>query len=250
MIIDWTQPVIDARDMDADPLFDSQGRVQACRVGSVVYAPPAFEKLGLRNVAPPKPKPVLIEGWVNFVKASTAYEGGTYWVVRNGAVWTTREWALIEAGKMSDVIGTSFISVMSDGSPAPGGAPDAPWKENSEYWRSKAEALQAEADDLRTHLVKALDVVGAAVAWADRADALGSRANLFGNARTLYDTVRTYQQTPKKTAAEAVANVAEMTGPVKNCETCEQFDYGDQDCNFCRRCRAKDYKFWEAKSHD
>jgi hypothetical protein len=37
----------------------------------------------------------------------------------------------------------------------------------------------------------------------------------------LLDVVHAYQSTPKKTAAEAVANVAAMMGPMKTCNNCK-----------------------------
>lgn len=61
MSIDWTKPVLCARGLVAEPLFDGQGRIKACSIGSVVYAEPSFEKLGLRNAAP---KPLRREGYV------------------------------------------------------------------------------------------------------------------------------------------------------------------------------------------
>jgi hypothetical protein len=90
--------------MDADPLFDSQGRVQACRVGSVVYAPPAFEKLGLRNVPPPKPEPVLREAWLHL------YEDGRAVMYLSEPATASRLGTLIECRR---------IAWMSDGSPVP-----------------------------------------------------------------------------------------------------------------------------------
>ncbi len=54
-------------------------------------------------------------------------------------------------------------------------------------------------------------------------------------AERLVVAVRTYQQSPKKTAAEAVTNVAEMMGPVKSCATCRNSHiyHADEPCNVC-----------------
>jgi hypothetical protein len=264
--------------------------------------------LRLRNVAPPKSGPVLIEGWVNLVKASTAYEGGTYWIIRNGAVWQTKDAALSEADKMPDVIGTACIRLMSDGSPVPG--EDDPLRygvcetcvekavKRCDELMAERESLKAEVERLTQHaylleisegdlerdrnnikterdnavsdfshamklvrsyatkidrletevghlssaglimeqkaeIARMRPVVDAAVAWA----------SLAQYNPPLLEAVRTYQSSPKKTAEEAVANVAEMLGPVKLCGTCRFH------CNVAiESCTENGHRGWEAKS--
>ncbi len=77
-MIDWTKPVKCARGLDAEPLLDANGSVLACQVGSVVYSCSAFGKLGLRNVAPPRPEPVQHEVWISLYA-----NGGTVTLTNN-----------------------------------------------------------------------------------------------------------------------------------------------------------------------
>jgi hypothetical protein len=152
---------------------------------------------------------------------------------------------------------------MSDGSPVPASPEQfdqmremATMIQERDAWRTKAEALQAEVEHREKMELNALrqrdamkPVVDAAVAWADRVDEVAHPDLLGHKGRRLYDTVRTYQQTPKKSAAEAVANVAKMMGPVKNCTTCKR---GDSVCSAyeAKVCNSPIWSFWEAKSHD
>jgi hypothetical protein len=258
MTLDWTQPVIDARDMDADPLFDSQGRVQACRVGSVVYAQPAFDKLGLRNVPPPKPEPVLREAWLVWNS-----EGGRY------TPFNIED----DARDLAERVGGVYAraAAMSDGSPVPGAeataleieaARDA-WRTRCKQWAAKASEWAIEKDALKASLEEARcqrddasaraealqadvdrmkPVVDAAVIWERRFSQLSSDR--------LVVAVRAYQQTPKKNAAEAVAKVVEMMGPVKNCKSCGALSH-----NACCKkgmwseCIHSEYGNWEPR-HD
>ncbi len=63
-MIDWAKPVKCSNGMDAEPLFDANGSVRACQVGSVVYSHAAFDRLILHNPAPTKPEPVRHSAWL------------------------------------------------------------------------------------------------------------------------------------------------------------------------------------------
>lgn len=143
-MIDWTKPVICASGMDADPLFDGQGRVQACRIGSVVYAPPAFEKLGLRN-APAKPvrHEARLALYDNVYRTVVSTQKGPFSVeapaveVRH-IVWNSdgspveEEKRIDEYKADRDFLSQKYQDMIAD----------------RDQWRSKAKSLQAEVDRL------------------------------------------------------------------------------------------------------
>ena len=248
--IDWTQPVettedpprpvrVLATDRPGDfhvVVMHTDGAIST----HTLHGTPIYEGgCRLRNVAPPKSEPVMIDFWINLYPTFSGLPFGTEEQANSNAT--------------ANRVECRRVAWMSDGSPVPGGghtncwanydlmvADRDDWKHQCEQWGEKASNWAIEKDALRASLEEARqqrdDASVAVVTW--RTKALGQNSS------------HGCGQSPKKTAAEAVANVAEMMGPVKSCETCEQFDYGDQDCNFCRRCKAKDRKFWEAKSHD
>jgi hypothetical protein len=114
---------------------------------------------------------------------------------------------MVEFVGMKNPVRGDSIDWNSDGSPV-SGAPDAPWKENSEYWKSKAEALQS--------------VVDAAVAGVD---SFNSRGLL-----RLIEAVRAYQATtiPPK---EALDNWRPTVN--KFCSTCRWDKLSEPPCENC-----------------
>lgn len=238
--------------------------VRACR--------PGYDSITLRNVAPPKPEPVLREAFIHLYA-----DGGV-------AVTYVRSSA-------APAVEVRHEKWMSDGSPVPG--EDAAWKRvHEEYvthacatidelrverdqWKAKAkealsllreandkcDSLKAEVErlvedrahqmdlrngtieDLRAEIARIRPVVDATVAWCERAAFHPSVA-----AHDLRTAVRAYQNTPKKTAEEAVANVAAMMGPVKSCNNCRHDNngicslagpFGFDDNNDCQDWEAK-----------
>jgi hypothetical protein len=190
----------------------------------------------LRNVAPPEPEPVLREAWV-------------WWNSHGKAtVSLNEEWCVHQRTVERGVYARA--AVMSDGSPVPG-EEDLATKQIAEFaeryqddvnhWKAKAEALQAEVDRVRkaytADMKRMTPVVDAAVIW--------ERHFSHQAAERLVVAVRTYQQTPKKIAEQAVANVAEMMGPVKSCATCKF------SCNLevTIGCIGNDFIEWEPR-HD
>jgi hypothetical protein len=240
----------------------------------------------LRNVPPPKTEPVLMEGWVNLYSGRDIK--GTVQCTKREADDIARE-GRVECRRiawMSDgspvpweehgLAGTFALKLNKMTTDR-----DA-WRTQCEKWAAKAsewalknEALKASLEDVtrqrddataaikewRTKAEEALSllrtandrvedmrpVVDAAVAGVDS-------FNKRGLLR-LIEAVRAYQQSPKKTAAEAVANVAKMMGPVKNCTTC-RFNVGKKTydgCGFARcitvECKKSDFSRWEPR-HD
>jgi hypothetical protein len=63
--------------------------------------------------------------------------------------WCCSGWISADAAKRNrgEYTGSPFVECrritwMSDGSPVPGEAPEAPWKENSKFWRTKCEIIE------------------------------------------------------------------------------------------------------------
>ena len=276
-MIDWTQPVETTEDpprpvrvLATD--FKLKGFPYLCAVDYGDYEAFAlfsaegwdtWRRTRLRNVAPPKPEPVLLEGWVNLYSDQNIK--GTMQPSKRSADDVARE-GRVECRR---------VAWMSDGSPVPA-SPEQfdqmremaklirerdEWrtkaeanKKSVEYWagvadenRAKAEALRAEVgrlgaverewcalhhseikavqaqvdmrnDSILYHLdrIQAMKpVVDAAMAWE-------GKVLPYRQVDTdLIETVRAYKQTPKKTAAEAVTNVAEMMGHVLGISRCE-----------------------------
>jgi hypothetical protein len=96
-----------------------------------------YSNISLRNVAP---KPLLHERWV------ALWGDGEY-----SSFFASYD-ACKDSHKYADEAEIRRIVWNSDGSPVVSDAPDAPWKENSEYWKAKAEALQAELASARAAL--------------------------------------------------------------------------------------------------
>lgn len=184
MTIDWTKPVetteypprpvrVLATDVEGD--YPIAVKIGDCRyfynvdgsafsAGSVIRN--ARRDAVLRNVAAPKPEPVLEEGWVNIApnNGDWSNDGIHEVAARNAMVWKTQDYALKEAAIMYDVIATVRIAWMSDGSPVPGEGHTNCWANynlmltDRDHWKATAEALQAEVERLKP-------VVKAAVIW-------------------------------------------------------------------------------------
>jgi hypothetical protein len=88
-----------------------------------------------------------------------------------------------------------------------------------EHLQSSVEVLKDEVDKLHKANLRLLGQIGQmrpVVEAAVEMSAHFSKATML----KLLDVVHAYQSTPKKTAAEAVANVAAMMGPMKTCNNC------------------------------
>ncbi len=266
-MIDWTKPVKCSNGMDAEPLFDANGSVRACLVGSVVYSHSAFDRLILRNAPPPKPEPVLREAWVNC------------YAVDNVVGHATKGKADMNVSRNREAC--IKIAWMSDGSPVPGDdATRATVETLAEFHDSlEWDELIAERDALRLDLESRIqesnetrkviaNLTAGLTSWKDNAnDALDElkaandrieqmapvvdAAVVWGNgepngAIKCFEAVRAYLRDvayPKKTAEEAVANVAAMMGPVKSCETCEHGpDHFDCDAD---PCLPPNFQYWQ-----
>jgi hypothetical protein len=227
-MIDWTQP-IETTETPPRPvrvLFDKDGRPEAAhiddnhaspsfnlfaleRIGAGVNATRGMYSIPLRNVAPPKPEPVRYERCVALTD-----NGGFL------SAWETEEQCREYSKGIANVVKYRRIAWMSDGSPVPG--EDDPLRYGVcetcvEKSVKRCDELVAERDSLKAEVVRL------------------RKANP--------PLVCTYQSTPKKTAAEAVANVAEMMGPVKSCTTCRFH------CNVAiESCTENEHRGWEAKS--
>jgi hypothetical protein len=280
-MIDWTQPIetTETPPRRVRVLFDKDGAfagavyiyddlhtvrgVRACR--------PGYDSIPLRNVAPPEPGPVLREAFLHLYA-----DGGV-------AVTYVRTSA-------APAVEVRHEKWMSDGSPVPGEDKTAEykadrdwlsqkyqdmiaerdrWKAQCEGWAAKATEWTLERDSLKAEVERMKPVVGAAVGGVDS-------FNRRGLLR-LIEAVRAYQNTqsatsesheafkddmielarqsrePKKTAEEAVANVAKMMGPVKSCGTCRfRTNATFDECAFVRRltveCSLNNFSRWEAKN--
>ena len=214
-----------------------------------------FSESACFGFKPPKPEPVLNERWVNLHRDFVGY------------TWSSRELADRHAG---DRVECRRIAWMSDGSPVPveeNPVSPSPLTDLYNALTVEFDAVKAERDSLKAEIArmntaisdrtKLLDeaedeiarmrpVVDAAVAWKQKEGRVfpymtSSKANA-----ALWEAVRAYQSTPKKTAAEAVANVAKMMGPVKTCNNCKHLPPlpGRTPCKYCHNSDK-----WE-KSHD
>ena len=170
--IDWTQPVETTEDPPrpvrvlATDRPNSNHPIVVMRDDGQIFAvgldgdgiPQLFKNgtwgtVTLRNVPPPKPKPVLHEAWVWWNSAGKA------------TVSLNEEWCIHQKTRERGVY--TRAAVMSDGSPVPG-EDDLATKQITEFaeryqddvnhWKAKAEALQADAD-------RARPVVENAVIW-------------------------------------------------------------------------------------
>jgi len=112
-------------------------------------------------------------------------------------------------------------------------------------YAAKIERLEKELEALskyglivaqREDIARMRPVVDAAIVWERHFTQLA--------ADRLVVAVRAYQSTPKKTAEEAVANVAAMMGPVKTCNNCKH--NGPTHCVSWSMCPS--FQAWEAKN--
>jgi hypothetical protein len=195
------------------------------------YSGGTYGRITLRNVAPPKPEPVMYESWFALYNDGIASRG-----------YPT------EAKLNAEYTDHGCVEVfrkqwMSDGSPVPGEGKTAEYKADRDWLSQKYQDMIAERDSLKSEVEKLRranatqakiyerqkPVVDAAIVWERHFTQLaGDR---------LVVAVRAYQSTPKKTAAEAVANV-------KSCEMCRF------DISICGYGTHIPGCGWEAKSHD
>jgi hypothetical protein len=231
MTIDWTQPVETTEDppRPVRVLFDKDGRPEAVRIDCILFGLTENTiRLGgklvtLRNVAPPKPEPVLMEGWLNLYSDQNIKP--TMQDTKREADDIARE------GRVE----CRHVTWMSNGSPVPASPQQfdqmremAKLIQERDGWRAKAEdalSLLRTANDrvetLQVDMKRMTPVVDAAVIW--------ERHFSHQAADRLVVAVRIYQQSPKKSAAEAVA-VAERPAKVWCC-TCVTNADRCQDCH-------------------
>ena len=200
-MIDWTQP-IETTETPPRPvrvLFDKDGKRVAFDLygyGMVAITDEAQDCLvlggniiPLRNVAPPKPEPPEFHDSLEWDE-----------LVAERDKWKS---ACEHNIKTLDVVQAERDKLRTEVERMRCGTRDA---------RDLIEERDAEIGQMRP-------VVDAAVAWAHWNDDLNRTANVAAH-NDLVKAVRAYQSTPKKTAEEAVANVAKMMGPVKSCNNC------------------------------
>jgi hypothetical protein len=240
-MIDWTQP-IETTETPPRPvtvLFDKDGAFAgAVYIDDDLYTVlgaracrPGYDSISLRNVAPPKPEPVMRNAFIHLYA-----DGGiavTYVKIKLAPAVEVRE-----------------IVWMSDGSPVPGEAAVCQYKDHANL-QAERDSLKAElerlADEVRRHqdginiqsdiLRKQKPVVDAAVAWVMGTNGLPAYGRVS-------DAVRAYQNT-----APAISKSHEAMMPVKSCKTCRHDKKGGVcavegpfgfDCN-------NDCQDWEVK---
>jgi hypothetical protein len=261
-MIDWTQPIETTETPPRPVRVLATDRIGICPIvvmfenGDIVAVPLngcGANNLRLRNVAPPKPEPVLMERWINLYSNLSGIAP---------ALFRSESQALEIGRQWEEFIRPHRLAWMSDGSPVPGG--DDPTRYGVcetcvEKAVKRCDELVAERDSLKAdleyrttlhhrqmaELERMRPVVDAAVAWANR---LGHRPT-GSYYLPVYDAVRAYQSTPKKTAEEAVANVAKMMGPVKTCNNCKHNE--DGTCHLLSRFYFDsngDCQDWEMKN--
>lgn len=164
--IDWTKPVeakINGKYRPAMMLYELGNDAPYCFAVTVIANITAMfsmndpEAKTLRNVAPPKPKPVLLEGWLNLYQDKSLK--GTLCATKREADDVARE----------DRVECRRIAWMSDGSPVEedpvryGVCETCVEKavKSADEWRTKAEAIRVEVDRLRTDRNACLDQINA-----------------------------------------------------------------------------------------
>jgi hypothetical protein len=169
----------------------------------------------LRNVAPPKPEPVMREAWINLYPRGL---DGTF---------ATKAFADEHADDRNR-IECRRIAWMSDGSPVPASPEQFDQMREMAALITERDAIKAEVERLNKANLRLLGEIGqmrpvvdAAVAWTD--EWLGAAKSM-----ALREAVDAYQNTPKKTADEAAANVTPMMAPHKTCNNCRHCE--DVEC--------------------
>ena len=269
-MIDWTQPIettetpprpVRVLATDAYGEWPVVGMIDGLVHRFTADGRPNVYSFTIRNVAPPKPEPVLREVWLN------CYPCG-------GVTAHTTEGFAHEAA-YPDRETCRRVTWMSDGSPVPGEDDPVRYgvcetcvekavkrcdelvveRDNAvrdfshamklvRSYAAKIDRLETEVGHLssaglimeqKAEIARMRPVVDAAIVWERHFTKLA--------ADRLVVAVRAYQSTPKKTAEEAVANVAAMMGPVKSCKTCRFH------CNVAiESCTENGHRGWEAKN--
>jgi len=269
-MIDWTQPC-ETTETPPRPV-----RVLATDVGDfspvVVALPDGFvlrfntdgtpyfgSHVSLRNVAPPKPEPVMREAWVNCYAPD------------NIIGHATREEA-DRKGRPDAREACLRVAWMSDGSPVPGEDKTAEYKADRDWLSQKYQDMIAERDSLKAEVERLnkanlrllgeigqmRPVVDAAVAYGNSTDASTHNPTFVALMKATY----AYQNTLKKTVGDVLAGIrktfqaaaddpepfgvpqkAAMMGPVKSCETCRHAN----PRRGCYRACGSELDLWEAK---
>ena len=255
--IDWTKPVetTETPPRPVQVLFDKDGvacagniegdvarDIRGCRIFD------GEQWVSLRNAAPPKPEPTRHEAWVNLYADGTIGTGvSAYRSVGEADIAVHPFKVRVECRR---------IAWMSDGSPVaeattvPGEDKTAEYKADRDWLSQKYQDMIAERDSLKAEIARMRPVVEKAVAI--ESEPVGPLTLKL--CMELGAAVRAYlYPEPKKTAAEAVANVAAMMGPVKSCRTCRfRTNATFDECAFVRRltveCSLNNFSKWEAKN--
>ena len=226
--IDWTQP-IETTETPPRPvrvLFDKDGVAHALLIPDAygdnkIWLLDGEEAYGngrhipLRNVAPPKPEPEFhdILEWESLLPGNhtddcpvNQAEAAAWWQIELDRLRDERDSLKAEVERLVEDRAHQM-----------------------DIRNETIDDLRAECAETRRHHGKALaeiarlrPVVDAAVAWSKNV----YEGRTYYPDRNLMNAVSTYQSTPKKTAEEAVANVAAMMGPVKSCSNCRHDKYG------------------------
>jgi hypothetical protein len=189
---------------------------------------------------PPRPVRVLFDS-----------DGGVYGVDIETNLWGICSDKVSVCRRDDNGMGTHFITLRNV-------APPKPVPGDQEFHDSlvaERDSLKAENEELRGRLNAWNDGTASACARAmiQTADDLAAeRDSLKAEVEHCRMEIAALcgWSTPKKTAAEAVANVAKMMGPVKTCGTCKwgHIYKADQPCTTCSvNDRSERNSKWETK---
>ena len=207
MTLDWTKPV-ETTETPPRPVrvlatdFKAKGFPYLCAVdygdheAHALFSAEGWDTqrvMRLRNVPA---TPVLHERWINL------FSDGSWMIHRSIGASQAQS-------AHDENVEVRRIAWNSDGCPVTSDAPDAPWKENSEYWKAKAEALQAEVAQEKRNVLTLVKTVArqeeaarSHAQWLDRTrpvvDAAVAGVDSFNRRGLLrlIEAVRAYQNQP------------------------------------------------------
>ena len=231
MTIDWTQPCETTEDPPRPVrVLCNGGDVEACILGGELWwIDPSNElcwrqgdnddgdyvNITLRNVAPPKPEPVLIERW------ATVWGDGAFY-------------GPFKSRPLAELRGSQVIRLawMSDGSPVP--ASPAQF----DHMREMAKMIQ-ERDEWKANAEEALSLLRMA---NDRVEALQDEvACMKPVVDAAVSGVDSFNRCGLLRLIEAVANAVEMMGPPRNLPTADALRNwrmtSDEPVRNCTTCR-------------